>query len=85
MEEQVGLPHKLTVEERKKLTLTGATEVVHFDEEMARINTSQGMVAVHGRELKLKTLSLEGGVVSVTGQIQAVIYEQSRHRGRLFG
>ena len=82
MEREDGLPHKLSVEERKKLTMTGATEVLHFDEEMARLATSRGLVTIHGQELKLKCLSLEGGLVSVTGEIGAVIYEQpSQRRG----
>ena len=84
-EEKMALPHKLTVDERRKLTLTGATEVLRFDEETAQLNTSQGMVSVHGRDLKLKTLSLDGGTVAITGMISAVIYEEPRHKRRLLG
>lgn len=87
-EEKSGLPHKLTLEERKNLILTGATEVLRFDEEMAMLSTSQGRVIVQGEGLKLKTLSLEGGTVSITGKICGIIYEEPRHRrgpGRLLG
>lgn len=87
-EERSGLPHKLSLEERKKLTLTGATEVVRFDEEVAQLNTSQGSVIVQGEGLKLKTLSLEGGTVSITGKIYGVFYEDPRSKrglGRIFG
>lgn len=82
MEREEGLPHKLTVEERKKLTMTGVTEVLHFEEELAQLLTVRGTVSVHGQELKLKCLSLDGGLVSVTGRIDAVIYESSREKGR---
>lgn len=85
MEREEGLPHKLTVEERKKLNLTGVTEVLHFEEDMARLLTSRGTVAVHGQELRLKCLSLDGGLVSVTGKIDAVIYEQERVKRRWRG
>lgn len=87
-EERQALPHKLTLEERKKLTLTGASAVLHFDEEMTQLDTGQGIVTVHGRDLKLRTLSLDGGNVAVTGHISAVIYEEPRQRrgfGRLWG
>ena len=77
-QEKQALPHKLSVEEREKLTMTGATEVLHFDEEMTRLHTSQGEVSVYGRQLKLKTLSLDGGTVCITGQIDGVVYELSR-------
>lgn len=78
------LPHKITLDERERLTLTGATEILHFDGELARIAASRGMVAIHGQELKLKTLSLEGGVVSVTGKVSAIVYEESGGRRRWF-
>ena len=87
-EDTSGLPHKLSLEERKKLTLTGATEVVRFDEETAQLNTSQGSVIVQGEGLKLKTLSLEGGTVAITGKICGIFYEEPRTKrglGRIFG
>ena len=83
MAEERRLPHKLTIDERQKLTLTGATEILRFDEEAAVIAVEAGSLVVQGRELKLKTLSLEGGTVSVTGRIDAVYYEQPRQTGLL--
>ena len=71
-------PHKLTLNERKSLTMTGATEVVSFDETAVVLKTSLGLLTVHGQELKLKTLSLEGGQVAVEGRICALIYEEPR-------
>ena len=81
-QENRQLPHKLTLDEREKLTMTGATEVIHFDEELAKLNTSRGEISVYGRELKLKTLSLDGGSVSITGQIDGVFYEPGQKNGR---
>lgn len=75
------LPHSLKLDEREKLTITGATEVLHFDEELSRLNTARGPIAVYGRELKLKTLSLEDGTVSITGQIDAIEYEAEKKSG----
>ena len=71
-------PHKLTLQERKSLTMTGVAEVISFDESLVVLNTSLGVLTVQGQELKLKTLSLEGGQVAVDGQISALIYEQPR-------
>ena len=71
-------PHKLTLQERKSLTMTGVAEVISFDESLWGPNTSLGVLTVQGQELKLKTLSLEGGQVAVDGQISALIYEQPR-------
>ena len=71
-------PHKLTLNERKHLTMTGVTEVVSFDETAVVLQTGLGLLRVQGQDLKLKTLSLEGGQVAVEGSISALVYEEPR-------
>ena len=87
MEEQ--LPHKLNLNERSQLSMTGVTEVVSFDENTVVLQTSLGLLIVQGDRLQLKTLSLEGGQVAVDGHITALSYEEPRQSGswrrRLFG
>jgi len=75
------LPHKLTLEERKKLTMTGVTEVLRFEETAVLLRTVQGNMLIQGRELKLRTLSLEGGQVAVEGRISALVYEEPKPQG----
>ena len=82
MEEQV-LPHKLSLDQRKNLTMTGVTEVVSFDENTVVLKTGLGMLVVQGQQLQLKTLTLDGGNVAVEGQINALTYEQIRQGGWL--
>ena len=82
MEEQV-LPHKLSLDQRKNLTMTGVTEVVSFDENTVVLKTGLGMLVVQGQQLQLKTLTLDGGNVAVEGQIHALTYEQIRQGGWL--
>ena len=72
------LPHGLTLDQRRDLTVTGVAEVVSFDENSVVLNTAAGTLVVQGSELQLKTLSEEGGRVAVTGQVSALHYEQSR-------
>ena len=86
--EQEQMPHRLALSERKKLTVTGVTEVISFEDTAVVLQTSLGMLTVQGSELQLKTLSLEGGQVDIEGSIAALIYEEPRSRGwfgRLFG
>lgn len=89
MAEQTVFPHRLSLNERKELTVTGVTEVVSFDEEAVVLKTSLGTLNVHGRQLQLKNLSTNGGQVEVTGNVAALIYQQTKPRGswvqRLFG
>ena len=80
------LPHKLQLNERRILTMTGVTEVVSFDETTVVLQTSLGLLIVQGQQLQLKNLSLEGGQVAVEGEISALSYEEPRQGGwrRLF-
>jgi len=73
---------KLTMEGRRKLTLTGATEVVRFDEELAELNTSLGSVIIEGTDLKLRCLSLDTGTVVVEGELRSFSYEDPRPKRR---
>ena len=77
-EDKITLPHKLILDERNKLTLTGVTEVISFDDTAVILRTQLGKLMIHGKELQLKTLSLEGGQVAVEGHIAAMIYEDPR-------
>ena len=75
------MAHRLTLDERQKLTMTGVTEVVSFDDTLVVLRTSLGTLTVQGRELQLKTLSLEGGQVAVDGTVSALVYEEPRQSG----
>ena len=53
------------------------------------LHTQLGTLNIHGKDLQLKQLSLEGGQVAVDGTVSALIYEEPRQSGgwlsRLFG
>lgn len=81
--------HKLTLDERSRLTMTGVAEVLSFSEDAVVLKTALGVLTVHGQGLKLKNLSLDGGQVAVEGAVAALIYEEPRQSGgwlrRVFG
>ena len=83
-QEAIKLPHKLTLNERKALSVTGVTEVVSFDEASVVLRTSMGTLIVEGADLQLKTLSQDGGQVAVEGSVSAMVYEQTKSAGGLF-
>ena len=75
---------KVIMESRKKLTLTGATEVIRFDEDLAELNTDLGALLIEGSGLKLKCLSLDTGTVVVEGDLLALSYGETRQKRRLW-
>lgn len=75
-------PHKLILDGRKKLTVTGVTEVESFDDSAACLRTAQGLLYLRGRQLHLQMLSPDGGQVCVDGLVEAMEYEEdARHTG----
>ena len=74
-------PHRLTLDQRRALTMTGVTEVISFDEESVVLKTELGTLLVQGRQLQLKALSPEGGQIAVEGTISALSYMEPRERG----
>jgi len=77
-ENQMLLPHRLTLNERRQLSMTGVSEVISFDETAVVLRTEMGTLVIQGRDLQLKTLSLEGGQVAVDGTVSSLSYEEPR-------
>ncbi len=78
------LPHRLTLDERNKLNLTGAREVIHFDEELVELDTSRGNLVIQGSDLRLKCLSLEDGAVVIQGTISGILYDEPKQKRGFF-
>lgn len=74
-------PHRLTMENRGRLSLTGVTEVDSFDDTAVILQTVQGTLVIRGQELQLKSLNLDGGQAAVDGVIDSLSYEQSSREG----
>lgn len=81
MAEEKTIPHKLILDCRKALAITGVAEVISFDENVVVLKTHMGQLTVHGSQLQLKSLTLDGGQVAVEGQICALVYEEPRKSG----
>ena len=73
--------HTLTLEHREKLTMSGVTEVMRFDDGAVVLRTELGILTVLGQGLRLNTLSTDGGQMAVTGEVTALSYEEPRSPG----
>ena len=84
-------PHRLTLDGRDKLTVSGVEDVERFDENEIVMNTTDGVLIVNGENLHIGKLSLDGGELHVDGRVDALSYEDgggTRGGGllsRLFG
>jgi len=62
------------LENRKKLTLTGAEEVISFDDEKILLNTKLGFLTIKGSELKMNKLDVQNGDLIIIGNIASIVY-----------
>ncbi len=70
--------HKLTMEGREHLTVSGVENVERFDETCIVMTTCVGALVVTGENLHIDKLSLDGGELHVDGQIDGLEYEDRR-------
>lgn len=83
--------HRLHLEGRETLTVSGVEDVERFDDQCIVLRTCVGVLVVSGQELHIGKLSLDGGELHVDGRIESLAYEETQDgRGgsflhRLFG
>jgi len=80
--------HQVTVKDRKLMELTGVKKLHSFDSELFVIETTMGVLTVHGKDLEMKNLELDKGELSIIGYIVNHEYEDSGYDGNskgLFG
>lgn len=69
-----AVPHCVSMEDRRKLNLTGVNDVDSFDEQCVSAITATGELTVRGEGLKIGSLSIETGEMCIEGRIDALIY-----------
>ena len=90
-DDMIGMQHRLELEGRERLLVTGVEEVERFDEEEIVMNTTAGTLVVGGSRLHIGKLNLDGGELHVDGTIHTLFYEETTSGGqggllrRLFG
>ncbi len=83
-ERTAAQPHQLILQDRRCLDLTGVSDVDSFDETAVIAYTSLGQLTVRGRELHIRQLNLEGGTLSLEGQIDSLSYTDTVRAGSFF-
>lgn len=73
-ENAAGMPHNLILEKRKKLSLSGVLEVESFEEQRVVLQTNMGQLVLQGNHLKMGSFNLQTGELSMTGELNALIY-----------
>ncbi len=80
--------HKVEINRRKEIEISGVKELDSFDNEEFLLETTMGYLVVRGQQLQLKNLNVEEGFVQITGKMYEMTYvdDHSGERAKgLFG
>ncbi len=89
MEERTSSRHTITIDKREKISASGVTDVLSFDEENIVAQTDKGILIIHGRNLHINNLNPDRGELAAEGIVTSLSYEEegpgrSGFWGRLF-
>lgn len=73
-----------TLTGRSFLALTGISEVISFDDELVSLDSQGAVLTIGGQGLSIVKLSLENGEVSISGRIDAIVYNDEQPKRGLF-
>lgn len=67
-------PHTISLLERRELRVTGITDVISYDAHTVTASTTRGNLTVEGEGLHVGKISLEEGILLLSGNIAALYY-----------
>ncbi len=76
--------HRLVMDRREALELTGVQELESFDEAEVVVQTTQGRLVISGDSLHVGRLDLAHGKLQMDGLVTALRYEESVPGGSLW-
>lgn len=75
MEQARSIKQQINLSDFSELELSGAKDVLGFDEGQIEISLSDSLLFIGGKNLKIKSFSRETGIISVSGSIESIVRE----------
>ncbi len=76
--------HNIILEDRKKLILSGVTDVESFEDDAIQLKTSLGDLTIRGVGLKMESFVAEIGDLTVNGNVYAIVYTNDSSKKQSF-
>lgn len=77
-EKKQDIIHKIVLEDRKLLTITGVKRVKSFDTKEIVLETMNSGLIIKGHDLGVKNLDLEQSDIEIEGHIDSISYPGGR-------
>ena len=66
--------HKLIVDNRNSMSMTGVMKVISIDTDLVLLVTDQGKLKITGKNMQASTLDIDKGILELTGNFNALVY-----------
>ena len=73
--------HRIEIENREAIELSGVIEVINFSEEQISLATELGPLVIVGTELNIQHLNLDDGELIIDGQLISLDYSAEQKEG----
>ena len=80
MSDKVLLEHKVTIENRKAMSVSGVGQVVSYDEYRIVLRTDYGTLIIRGRDLVAGEISSATNTLKLTGRIETIQYKAAKDK-----
>ena len=67
--------HRLLMDGRERLTVSGVEDVVSFDDCCVVLKTVMGIMSVDGAEMRIINLNVDSKDIEISGKINGIIYQ----------
>lgn len=80
MSDKILLEHKVTIQNRKDMTVSGVAQVVSYDEYRIVLRTDYGTLIIQGRDLIAGEISSATNTLKLCGRIENIQYKAAKDK-----
>lgn len=78
MSDKILNNHKITIENRNDMQITGVVQVIAYDEYKIVLKTDYGRLTISGKNMVAGEISAQNGILKLTGDIDFLQYQANR-------
>lgn len=72
--------HEITLSNRSRMSLTGVSDVISFNDSRVDLKTNMGTLVIKGKGLNINKLNTDSGNLDVNGEVQLMEYISRRDK-----
>lgn len=73
--------HKVVVDGRNAMSMTGITKVISIDPDIVLVVTEQGRLKINGKNMQANNLDLDKGILELSGSFNQMAYSGDKEGG----